>query len=261
MEIIEFTQKNLAIFLLVFTRISAIFVAAPIFSSRNIPARVRVFIAIVIALIIAPMVIQKQTLAIPGTLLMYLLCVVTEFIIGACISFVLTLFFTIIQVSGELMDTQVGFGIVNVVDPQSGLQMPLIGNFLQALFTLVFFITDLHHVFLMGLIDSFSILQINQAIIQPNMAMLIVELFVNMFKTAFQIAVPMLMVTLLVDISMGMLARTMPQMNVFVLGIPLKIAVGLFMLSVFLPTYLYILKVTYNGVSTNIEKILAAFLG
>lgn len=261
MEIIQFTEQNLAFFLLVFTRISGIFVSAPIFSSRNIPSRVKILLTIFISLVLMPGLTQKYMFAVPDSLLSYMLCVLMEFIIGISIGLVMEIFFAIIQVAGQFLDTQIGFGIVSVMDPQTGIQLPVIGNFIQMLFTIVFFASDLHHVFLMALINSFETLPLNNAVLHPQSSILILDLFVSMFKTALEIAVPLMMTTLLVDISMGMLARTMPQMNVFVVGIPLKLAVGIFMLSVLLPTYIYVIKVAYGGVSQNIYKLLSTFTG
>ena len=259
MDIIQFAEQHIALGLLVFTRISGIFVSAPIFSSRNIPARMRVLMAMAIALVVLPAVLQKQSVAVPSTLASYVVCVFLELFLGVCVGLLLALFFAVIQVAGQMIDQKVGFGIVNVVDPQSGIQVPLLGNFLQMIFTLVFFAADFHHLFLIALIDSFSTLPLMQAVITPGLAVYMVDLFAGMFTFAFKLAMPLIMVTLLVDVSMGMLARTMPQLNVFVLGIPLKLAVGIFMLSVFLPTYVYILKVAYAEVPKNINQLLSAF--
>lgn len=261
MEIIQFVQQNLILFLLTVVRVSSIFVSAPIFSSRNIPGRIKILIAIFIALVVFPAVLQSYKGAIPNELLPFIICVLTEFLIGVTIGFVMEIFFAIIQVAGQILDTQVGFGIVNVVDPQSGTQIPLLGNFVQVIFTVVFLASDMHHLFLIALIDSFEVLPFNHATMQPMSAVFVLKLFTDMFLLGFKIAMPMIMTTILVDISMGMLARTMPQMNVFVVGIPLKLAVGIFMLGIFLPTYIYILKVAYRGVPENIYKLLSIFAG
>ncbi|MDR3349669.1 MAG: flagellar type III secretion system protein FliR [Acidaminococcales bacterium] len=259
MELIQFVQQNLVFALLVFARVSGIFSTAPMFSSRNVPARIRVLSAMAITLVAIPALAQKAGAPVTDSAASYILLVFGEFIVGACIGLVMAVFFAIIQVAGQMLDTQVGFGIVHVVDPQSGTQMPLLGNFLQMLFVLVFFAADLHHLFLQALLESFDLMPVARAAFQPQMAEFVLGLFTNMFLTAFKLAMPMIITTLLVDVSMGMLARTMPQMNVFVVGIPLKLAVGVFMLSVFLPTYIFFLKVAYGEVSENIYKLLSIF--
>ena len=261
MDLLAFTEQNLLFFLLVATRVSGIFVSAPIFSSRNIPGRIRILLVLFIALVLVPAISQKYSPVIPTEFLPYILCLAMEFIIGTSIGLILAIFFAIIQVAGQMLDTQVGFGIVNVVDPQTGIQLPVLGNFVQMLFTIVFFVSDLHHILLLALVDSFNSLPLTSAVLQPQTSIFILDLFTSMFKTAFQIAMPLLMTTLLVDVSMGMLARTMPQMNVFVVGIPLKLSVGIFMLSVLLPTYIYLIKVAYAGISGDIYKLLSTFAG
>jgi flagellar biosynthetic protein FliR len=259
MELIQFVRQNLALALLVFARVSGIFSSAPMFSSRNIPARVRALTALSIALVAMPALLGKGLRPEAAQIGAYVLLVLGEFIVGVCIGLIMAVFFAIIQVAGQMLDTQVGFGIVNVVDPQSGTQIPLLGNFLQMLFVLVFFAADLHHIFLSALMESFDLLPIARMGFSPQTALFVLELFTNMFLAAFKLAMPMIIATLLVDVSMGMLARTMPQMNVFVVGIPLKLAVGIFMLSVFLPTYVLFLKVAYGEVSGNIYKLLSIF--
>ncbi|MDR2007178.1 MAG: flagellar type III secretion system protein FliR [Acidaminococcales bacterium] len=259
MELIQFVQQNLVLALLVFARVSGIFSSAPIFSSRNIPTQIRVLTAVTITLVAMPAFLQKAGAPVTDKAASYIILVFGEFITGVCIGLIMAVFFAIIQVAGQMLDTQVGFGIVNVVDPQSGTQMPLLGNFLQMLFVLVFFAADMHHIFLSALFESFDLLPVARAAFHPQTAVLVLELFANMFLTAFKLAMPMIMTTLLVDVSMGMLARTMPQMNVFVVGIPLKLAVGIFMLSVFLPTYIFFLKVAYGEVPENIYKLLSIF--
>lgn len=263
MELIQFTEQNLIFFLLIAARISGIFISAPIFSSRNIQGRFKILFTLFLSLLVLPGLLQiyagNASVAVPNGFLPFLLCITMEVIIGLSIGFVMAIFFAIIQVAGQMLDTQIGFGIVNVMDPQTGIQLPVIGNFIQMLFTIVFFVSDLHHLFLMALINSFEILPLTTAIVTPQSSILVLDLFANMFEMAFKLAMPMIMTTLLVDVSMGMLARTMPQMNVFVVGIPLKLAVGIFMLSVLLPTYIYLIKVAYGGVSENIYKLLTTF--
>ncbi len=261
MDLIQFFEQYFAIAVLVFARISGIFLSAPIFSSKNIPTRVKMLFTFFLTLIIVPLIAQKQLMGVPTAFLPYVYSIIVELIIGASIGLVMEIFFAMIQVAGQMLDTQIGFGIVNVVDPQSGIQVPLLGNFIQLFFIIVFLATDMHHLFLLSVVDSFEMIAVNKAVVQAPIALFVLDLLADMFVAAFKIALPIIMTTVLVDVSMGMLARTMPQMNVFVVGIPLKLAVGIFMLSVVLPTYIYILKVACRGLFSNINKLLAIFAG
>ena len=261
MELIQFFQQNFAAYLLVFARISGIFITAPIFNNSALPARFKVIFSFFVALLVMPLLVQNQVFTIPNALLPYFFDAFVEVLIGLCLGIIMNIFFATIQVAGQMIDTQVGFGIVNVLDPQTGTQIPLIGNFVQLIFILVFLATDMHHLFLNAVIDSFDIVKLNQAVLQPSMGLFVLQLIVDMFEMAFKIAAPLIMATVLIDVSMGMLARTMPQLNVFVLGIPLKLAVGIFMLSIFLPTYIYILKVACRDLFSNIYKMLTLFGG
>jgi flagellar biosynthetic protein FliR len=160
--------------------------------------------------------------------------------------------------AGKLLDMQVGFAIVNVVDPTSGQQIPLIASFKYNLGLIIFLVTNSHHLVLSGLFESFNLVPVLGATFNLSLTAIIVDLTWGIFITGMKIALPVLFAILLTDVGLGVLARTMPQMNIYVVGIPAKIIIGLFVLSMALPFYILFLGGMFNEMYANIFLVLRA---
>lgn len=258
MDLYDIMQNHLGIFFLVLTRISGIFIIAPFFGSLNIPVYIRTMVAAALTLVIFPVVDQQGVAPLPTTLLGFVLSIITELIIGWLIGFVSYLIFAAINMAGKLMDMQVGFAVVNVVDPTSGQQIPLIGSFLYNLGLIIFLVSNSHHIIIAGLFESFELVPVLGASFDLSLTNIIANFTGGIFLTGLKIALPVLFAVLLTDVGLGILARTMPQMNIFVVGIPAKIVIGLFVLSIALPFYVLFLDVMFNEMYGNISLVLRA---
>jgi len=251
-------QSREGFFLLIFVRISGIFMMMPIFSSRNIPGRVKAGFALIVTYILFPIVFNN-TVVIPEHFLPFLFLVVGELIVGLILGFVSSLIFSAIQMAGQLLDMQIGFGIINMIDPLSGQQAPLIGNFKYILALLVFLATNGHHVLLAALFASFKIIPVTGIVVNVAITKFIVDLVGGLFILALKISLPVIVALLLTDVALGILARTMPQMNIFVVGVPGKIIIGIFVLSIALPFYIFFLEMAFDGMYKNIFSLLSFF--
>ena len=258
MDLFAILQDRLGLFLLIFARISGIFSAAPIFGARNVPLTVKAGLALIISYILLPLLIRPEFNA-PEAFLLYVGLVTGEFLLGLILGFACSFIFYGIQMAGSLLDTQIGFGMVNVLDPQFGQQVPLIGNFKYILALLVFLATNGHHLFLAALFQSFRLIPVSFGVFRPEMADIAVDMVAGACIIALKISLPVLVSLLLTDIALGILARTMPQMNIFVVGVPGKIIVGIFVLSLALPFYIGFLEVVFNGTFRDIYRLLAVF--
>lgn len=256
MELFQLMQNQIGFFLLIFARITGIFSTAPIFGSRNVPVVVKAGLSLVLSYILFPLVFTDKTV-IPESVLGYFLVVIGEFLIGLIIGFSASLVFSAIQMAGQLLDMQIGFGIVNILDPQSGQQLPLVGNFKYILALLVFLATNSHHMLLAALFSSFKLVPVTGVTFQSNLTELIVNMVGGTFTIAMKISFPVLLSLLLTDVALGILARTMPQMNIFVVGIPGKIIIGLFVLSLALPFYIIFLEVVFSGMYKDIYHLIS----
>lgn len=255
MDIFSMMQQQLGVFLLILLRVSGICMAAPIFGSRNIPQYAKIGFSLALTYIIFPMVYHAD-IVIPEQVLPYLFLVAKEFLVGLLLGIAGFMVFYAVQMSGQVLDTQIGFGMVNIMDPMSGHQVPLVGNFKYILAVLIFLAINGHHVLLAALFESFTIVPV--AHVSPSL--MLTGIFLNMvskiFIIAFKLTLPVLVALLLTDLSLGILARTMPQMNIFVVGVPGKIGIGIFVLSLALPFYIYFLEVAFNEMYSDIYYIL-----
>lgn len=258
MDLFALVQNQIGFFLLIFVRISGLFISAPIFGSRNISVYIKAGLALAISYILFPL-FSTTTARIPEQFLPYMILVTGELFIGIILGFVSSLVFSAVQMAGQLLDMQVGFGIVNIIDPQSGHQVPLIGNFKYILALFVFLGSNGHHVLLSALVASFKLIPVTGVVLQPTLANLMTDMVQGIFIIALKISLPVLSALLLTDVALGVLARTMPQMNIFVVGVPGKIIIGLFVLSLVFPFYVIFLEVVFNGMYKDIYSLLNQF--
>ena len=258
MDFFTLAQDHAAVFLLMLTRCSGIFMIAPFFGSLNIPVTIRAAAAFAFTLVLFPVVDGLGTVAAPPSVWAFAGSVLAELFIGWLIGFVAYVCFSAIHMAGKVMDMQVGFAVVNVLDPTSGQQIPLIGSFLYNLGIIVFLVTNGHHVIITALAESFRMVPL--AAMQPNLSltMLLVDFTNGIFVTGMKIAMPVTFAILLVNVALGILARTMPQMNIFVVGIPLQLMVGVGVLSMLLPFYVMFLDVLFNEMYGKISIALQA---
>lgn len=258
MDIYALLSNQLGFFLLIFIRVSGIFTTAPIFGSRNFPVYAKAGLSLIIAYILMPMV-YTTTAVVPDQLLLYVFVLASELLIGLILGWVSSLIFSAVQMAGQLLDMQIGFGIVNVIDPQFGQQVPLVGNFKYILALLTFLVTNGHHVLLSALFNSFKLVPVTGVVFHTSLSELIVNLIFAVFITALKISLPVLVALLLTDVALGILAKTMPQMNIFVVGVPGKIFIGLFVLALAFPFYIAFLEVGFNAMYKDIYRVLGTF--
>ena len=258
MDVFDFLQNHAAVYLLMLTRITGIFMISPFFGSMNIPPYIRMGAALFMSVVLFPLVDGLSGLKTPPTVIAYAGAVLVELFIGWLIGFVSYVVLSAIHMAGKVMDMQAGFSIVNEMDPTSGQQSPLIGSFLYNLGIIVFLVTNGHHVLITALVESFRAVPVLGIQWNPVVAELMVNFTNGIFATGVKIAMPVTFAILLTNVSLGILARTMPQLNIFVVGIPLQIIVGIFVLGIMLPFYILFLDVLFNEMYGNISIVLRA---
>ena len=251
-------QGQVAIFLLVLTRTSGIFFISPFLGSMNVSARLRAGAAVGVAVLLFPVVMKLQVLQAPANVLLFAATVIKELFIGWLIGLVGYIVLTAINTAGKIMDMQVGFAVVNMMDPTTQQQTGLIGNFLYNLSIIYFLIVNGHHIILSALAESFRIIPLDSMVWNNSLPELMTDLTAGVFLNGMKIAMPITFAILLTNVGMGILARTMPQMNIFVVGIPMHLMVGTTMLSMILPFYLLFLDVMFNEMYANISIALKA---
>ena len=258
MDLYELLQGHIAVFLLMLVRVSGIFLISPFFGSMNISIYFRVGTALAITILLFPVVDGLGTPYVPGNVIMFGVTAPGELFIGWLIGFVAYIPFAAITMAGKVMDMQVGFAIVNVVDPTSGQQIPLIGSFLYNLAVIVLLATNGHHMILAALVESFRVVPIAGMEGNLSLAMLMANFTGTIFLTGMKIAMPITFAILLTNVGLGILSRTMPQMNIFVVGIPMQLMIGITVLSMIIPFYVLFLDVLFNEMYGNISLAIRA---
>ncbi|GAB6098882.1 flagellar biosynthetic protein FliR [Halanaerocella petrolearia] len=239
---------------LVITRIIGLFVIAPIFGSKALPRRLKVGMIVILAILLINIIpLPEGRIPELGILGLEL---ITEFIIGLIMGFILSLIFTAIQLAGQFIDRRMGFAMANILDPQSGTQVPLVGQYKNILATLVFLSFNGHHKILKLLAKSFELIKLGQFHSSIDLFNLLLRIIGDLIPLGFRIALPLLATLFIVDLAFGLIARTVPQLNIFILGLPLKLFVGLLMLIITLPNYISLLEDVFGEGFSNLYNVL-----
>ncbi|MEN6374001.1 MAG: flagellar biosynthetic protein FliR [Smithella sp.] len=243
-------------FILVLLRVGSIVATIPVISESSIPMRVKAALSILIALIIFPVVLPKmpQTVQYQPLILMYLMA--GEIMIGLVIGFAARLFFAGIRMAGDIAGFQMGFSIANVIDPTSSEQVSIITELQYLVAILVFLAVNAHHIFFTAIIQSYSILSPLTFHFSGALMQTILNFSKEMFVIAIKLAAPVIAVMLFTNVGLGIVARTVPQINIFIVGMPLQIAIGLIFIGLTAPMFI---KLT-SGYFLNFETKLVTLL-
>jgi flagellar biosynthesis protein FliR len=220
---------NFPAFLLMLVRVSSFFATLPLFSYRTIPVPHRLGIAFFLAWIMF-FTMDPPVMSIDG---FYYMLIIKEALVGLLIGLVAYIILTVVQIAGAFIDFQMGFAIANVIDPQTGAQSPLVGQYLYTFALLLLLTLNGHHLLLDGIYYSYQFIPLDQVWLpfgNEEVIEFIVITFNKVFVIAFQMAFPVVGALFLVDVALGIVARTVPQLNVFVVGLPLKIGVSFIVL-------------------------------
>ncbi|TSB46424.1 flagellar biosynthetic protein FliR [Alkalicoccobacillus porphyridii] len=232
-------------FLLIFIRVSSFMLVLPLYSHRSVPMVFKLGLSIMLAWIMV-LAFDIPELVFDWS---YILLVIKEISVGLAVGLVAMILLYAIQVAGGLIDFTMGFMIANVVDPQTGAQSPLTGGFLYT-FALLFLLTvNGHHLMLDGIYYSYQYVPLDQLTLPFGDERILnqaLSIFALMFVVAVQIAFPIAGCLFLVDLALGMVSRTVPQMNVFVVGMPLKLLVGLSLLMVYMGVFMMIVRKLFD---------------
>ncbi|QGQ96244.1 flagellar type III secretion system protein FliR [Paenibacillus psychroresistens] len=242
--------------LLVFCRISSFFVVAPVFSAKNVPMQFKIGLAFFISLL-AFSTIDQNAMVFDSV---YIVAMMKEIVIGLLLGFVAYLFFTVVQISGSFIDMQMGFSMANIIDPMSGTQSPILGNLKFMLAVLLFITFNGDHYFIHAIVDSYRWVPLsNEAfahIYNGQVSEFLLISFAKVFALAFQMAAPMIAALFLIDVGLGILARTAPQFNIFVIGMPLKVLVGFILLTLLFPSFLNLFSELFTMMFGAMQKLL-----
>lgn len=222
-----FTVHNFEIFLLILVRITAFIYVAPFFSLKNVPQKVKVGFSLFFSLILFQTVPgQIQYDGVIG----FAALVFNEMMVGLVIGFFTNVSYYILSFAGSMMDMEIGFSMVNEFDPVSNIQTTITSNYYSYIVMLMMLVTNLHHYIIIAMVDAFKVIPVGGASINPNLYILMLKFIKDYFIIGFRIVLPVFAGMLIVNSILAILAKIAPQLNMFVIGLQLKVFVGLLIL-------------------------------
>lgn len=226
---VSFLPTLAAAFILCFARIGTMVMLLPALGELNVPARVRLTVALVLTAVILPLhrSAYQPDLSAFGPVLLTL---GQELLVGAVLGLIARLAISALQVAGSVVAQQMGLGFITAVDPTQGQQGVLVGNFLTVLGITLIFASDLHHLVIAALNESYTLFRPGEIPLFGDVASVFTSTVASAFRIGVQLAAPFLVFGLLFNLGLGVLSRLMPQMQVFFIGMPLSILVGFLIL-------------------------------
>jgi len=224
---------------------------SPIIGRNNLPAVFKIGFSFFLAVIFVN-VNEIPTVSMSSNITLYGLYIIKELIVGLVIGYATYVIMSAIYLAGQMIDMQVGFGSVNVLDATSNIQVPLTSNFYYMYIILIFLTLNGHFFIIEALFRSFEIIPIDMLGFNTNFVPEVIDIMQEMFEIGLRIAAPIIATIFVADVVLGILSRTIPQMNVFQLGMPLKVMIGL---AVIMVTFLYA-----NGVTQSITDLMNEYM-
>lgn len=226
---------NIIVYMLVFTRLSGLFQSAPFFSSLNAPMMTKIWFSAIMAFLIYPLVMASKNFILPHSMPEFIILLLLEFLIGFLLGFIANLIIEGVRMSGSIISIQTGLSMSEALDPITGINSNEISRLYVYLATLIFLATGAYQTLFATIFQSFSTFPIGTfPILENNFMISVVQLFSGIFKIALGVAFPIFAVLLTSDILLGMMSKMMPQMNIYMVALPVKIYIGLILFIAFL---------------------------
>lgn len=258
----EFSQSELTRFLLILARVSPLMITAPVWGSPVIPGQVRAFIAILVSALLLPVVRGPLPAGLTGDAVPLAMAVAWELLVGFLIAFLAQLMFAAAQFAGQLIDIQMGFGMANVIDPMTSAQVTLVGQIQYLAALLVFLLLDGHHLLLRGLAETFAVAPLGRPLASAiPLKIVVVQGGAFMFNLAFRIAAPALTALFLANLAMGLVSRMLPQINIFLVGLPVNVGVGLLALAASLTVFTAVWRGAIGELTAELAALKASLGG
>ncbi|MDT8428975.1 MAG: flagellar biosynthetic protein FliR [Pseudomonadales bacterium] len=217
-------------------RIMGFFLAAPLIGTQLVPARVRIVLAVAIALLLVPILPPGPQLS--GLSLATVLVIMHQLLIGVALGFFLQLLFQLFVLMGQMIAMQMGLGFASMIDPSNGINVAIMSSFYLMFVSLLFILFDGHLVMIEVLVDSFTSIPVAEVSLGPAVLMQIVQTIGWVFSSAMMLSLPALTALLVTNFSFGIMTRAAPQLNIFALGFPIALMFGLFIVWISMSVFL-----------------------
>ncbi len=254
-EFVNYGADKIQSLLLIILRTSGLFILAPVFGEKGLPKLIRVGLVVMLSLVLLsaltfpPLPVSDSFWQLGGLAMQ-------ELLIGLIIGLLFRLLFMGVVTAGGIVGYQLGFAMVTVFDKNLATQVSVLGRLWYMLAILIFLGIDGHHLIISAFADSYALLPPGAFDVGAQYADLIIKLTAFVFVIALKVAAPMMIALFLTDISLGTIAKTMPTMNVFFVGFPIKITVGLIVMALSLPVFAFVLEKTTGYLDQQLQVLL-----
>ena len=224
--------ENYDAILLVLVRMSGLFILSPVFGRQNMPALFKVGFAFFLTLIYVSAAGNSLAVDYQDSIVLYVVFVMKELAVGIIMGYVTYIIMSGIYLAGQIIDNQIGFGYANVLDPITNIQVPLTSNFYYTYIILIFLLINGHHMIIRALFYSYEVISLGQLTFSSDVISELGGLMADMFGIALRLAAPIIAAIFIADVVLGVLSKTIPEMNVFMLGMPIKVFLGLIVITI-----------------------------
>ena len=248
-------------FILLIFRMSGLVFSSPIFGRVNVPIIAKIGLVLSLGYLMFNIFPQSAPI-VYTTLIGYVLVCAGELLLGVALAYVTNVMFSLTAfTAGQLIDMQIGFGIVNVFDAQNNTQVPMMGNVLNIMFILLFFLMNGHLRLIEIIYLTVDRMPIGTLVFIPAIGWTALEIFMRSFVLGVMLALPIIASGLTIEFAFGMMMRAVPQIHMFVIGIPLKMLVGIIIFIVTIPVFALFFERVFGELFLGLEKIFANFIG
>lgn len=258
-ELINQISNHFDYSLLLFLRVSGIIFPSPIFGRKNVPKLVKISFCVALTYLFLSAFPFPKDWKEAASLTGYFLMCAKELLFGAALGFIMTVFFDLVYSAGQLMDMQIGFGIVSVYDIQNNSQVPVVGNMLNLMLLILFFGLNGHLKVISIIYSTIEKVPIGHVVIGTSVVMAVWEAFSLSCILAVMVAMPLLAAGVVMEVVMGVLIRSVPQINMFVIGIPVKLFVGLVVFAALVPFFANFSQTIFSHMFTAVENVFNTF--
>ena len=253
-----FSTSNVILFIIVLSRLSGFFMTAPLFSTYPIPTQVKIWMCATIAFLIYPFLAAQSNIILPTSIPTLACFIALEFSVGFLLGYIANIVFMGVQLSGHVISTQMGLSIADALDPATGSKAPALGTLYVYIISLIFLSINAHHYLFATIYQSFTAIPVgNEFVFSPAFVHQMVVMVSSLFAIAIKVVMPLFAIMFAVEVLMAVVAKAMPQMNIFMVSLPFKIIVGLVLVLIFLsPTVSYMTSLIEEYLNHLIQILL-----
>lgn len=252
-----FTIQNMEFYLMVLVRVSGFVFVAPFFSHQSVPAQMKAAISILLSILVIQ-TIPVVTVTYSGVFGFSVL-VLKELVVGIILGFMCNLCFYIVHFAGHVMDMEMGLSMATMFDPSSNMQITVTGNIYNYFVLLLLVVTNMHYYIIRSIMESFQYFGVGQAVFRLSLKDIMVDFMAEYFVIALRIVLPVFCCMLLINVILGVLAKAAPQMNMFVVGIQIKLIVGLIVLIMLVQTLPMVSDFIFSEMKDISSQIITIF--